>query len=174
MKEVILISGTPGTGKTELAKKIAERYDYEYIHIGEHEEYIIAEKDVKIIDLNKLIKWLKKKQDSNEKDMIVDSHLSHYYPPDRTKICIIMRCDPAELRMRLKRRQYPEQKININLEAEAMDLILQEALAEGHKVHEIDTTHKTASICEEEAINVIDGGERSYGKIDYSHYLVKK
>jgi len=174
MKKIILISGTPGTGKTEIAKKVAKHYGYKYIHIGEHVEYVTAEKEVKIIDVEKMIEWLKKKQDDTEKGLVIDSHLSHYYPVERTKICIITRCDPSELKIRLKNRGYPERKRKINLEAEAMDLILQETLAEGHKVHEVDTTHKTSSVAAKEVIEAIDSGMTSYGKLDYSHYLVKK
>ena len=171
--KIILVSGTPGTGKTEVAKIIAKHYDYEYVAIGEHEEYVVDKTDIKIIDVNLMIKWLKKKQDNSKRPLVVDSHLSHYYPPDRTKMCIITRCDPAELKNRLKQRGYPEEKIKANLEAEAMDLILQEALAEGHKVHEVDTTHKTANTSAKEAVDAIDSGKTSYGKIDYSNYLMK-
>ena len=32
--KVIIISGTPGTGKTTLAKKLAKKLDFEYIDIN--------------------------------------------------------------------------------------------------------------------------------------------
>lgn len=170
--KVILVSGTPGTGKTEVAKILAEHYGYEYIHIGEDEEYIMErEAEVKVIDVKKMINFLKKKQEASPKALVIDSHLSHYFPPDRTRICIVLRCDPAELKNRLVQREYPEFKIRINLEAEAMDLILQEAIKEGHKVHEIDTTNKTGNASAEEAIKAIDKEETTHGKIDFTYYL---
>ncbi len=174
MNKVILVTGTPGTGKTIIAKAIAKHYDYEYVHIGEHEEYVIAETSVKIVDVEKMISWLKRKQDESSKTLVIDSHLSHYFPSNRTRICIVLRCDPVELRLRLKKRGYPEAKININLEAEAMDLILQEAINEEHKIIEVDTTHKTNNITINKVIKAIDSEESSYGSIDYSNYLIKK
>lgn len=171
MRKAILVSGTPGTGKTRVAKGIAKHYDYKYLHIGEHEEYVTAEIDIKIIDVEQMIKWLKIQQKRESKPLVVDSHLSHYFPPELSRICIITRCDPSELKTRLKKRDYPEEKIRINLEAEAMDLILQEALAEGHKVHEVDTTHKVASNSVKEAVEGIDTEETSYGKVNFSNYL---
>jgi adenylate kinase len=174
MNKAIVVSGTPGTGKTQVAKRIAEHFGYEYVHISENEEYVVAETDVKIIDVEKMIAWLKKKQNNTAKGLVIDSHLSHYFPPERTSACIITRCDPSELKNRLKKREYPEGKIEINLEAEAMDLILQEALAEGHEVYEVDTTHKVSSTSAREAIQAIEEGKRSYGKKDYSYYLTNK
>ncbi|MBD3312484.1 AAA family ATPase [archaeon] len=171
MRKLILVSGTPGTGKTRVAKGIAEHYDYKYVHIGEHEEYVTAQIDIKIIDVEQMIKWLKTQQKRDSKTLVVDSHLSHYFPAELTRICIITRCDPSELKTRLKKREYPEEKIRINLEAEAMDLILQEALAEGHKVHEVNTTHKIASTSVKEAIEAIDTGRTSYGEVDFSNHL---
>lgn len=174
MIKAILVTGTPGTGKTEVAKKLAEHYDYEYVHIGDHKEYIISENDIKIVDVNKMVKFLEKKQDAQEKGMIIESHLAHYFPKNRTRTCIVLRCDPAELKNRLKQREYPEIKIKINLEAEAIALILQEALNEGHKVYELDTTHKTAGMSVNEAIDAIDSGKTANGKIDFTYYLKDK
>jgi len=164
---IILVSGTPGTGKTSIAKKIARHYKYKYVHIGDNDEYIIKEEGIKIIDLDKMNNWLNKK----EENLVVDSHLSHYHP--KAKACIITRCDPSELKNRLKKRGYSEVKIKTNLEAEAMDLILQEALAIGHKVYEVNTTNRTADSCTKEVIKAIDTKTVNYGKNDFSHHLKK-
>jgi len=171
MNHAIIVSGTPGTGKTSIAKKIAKHYRYEYIHIGDEDEYIISEDDVKIIDIEKMNKWIEKKQE--DKNLVIDSHLSHHYPPEKTKTCIITRCDPIELKHRLKQRKYSTRKTQINLEAEAMDLILQEALAQGHKVYELNTTHRTINSSANEAIKAINENKISYGKNDFTYYLTK-
>ncbi|HLE06588.1 MAG TPA: adenylate kinase family protein [Candidatus Nanoarchaeia archaeon] len=166
---VILISGTPGTGKTEVAKIIAKELDYEYCHIGDNEEYITEKTDVKIIDIEKMNTWIEK--ESETKKIIIDSHLAHYYPAELTKACIILRCDPAELKNRLKKREYPEEKIMINLEAEVINLITQEAVRDGHRAYEIDTTTKTASQTAIEAINAINKELEKHGEIDYTYYI---
>lgn len=176
MKKLILISGTPGTGKTSIAKAIANHYGYEYIGITGNKEYVTGEEGgVKVIDIKKMINWLKGLQEKSNKILVVDSHLSHYYPKEYASICIIMRCDPQELRLRLKERGYNDKKIKINLEAEALDLILQEAIKEGHLIHEIDTTNRSVSSSAWEAIKVIDKSKKpEYGKIDYSYYLASR
>ena len=172
--KVVLVSGTPGTGKTSIAKYVAEKLNYEYVHIGEEEEYVCGEEEgVKVIDINKMIKWLIKKQELSKKTLIIDSHLSHYFPAERTRICIITRCDPAELKIRLMKRHYSKRKIEINLEAEAMDLILQEALENGHRVYEIDTTNKSVEISGEEVIDAIKNNKVKYGNIDFTYYLMQ-
>lgn len=167
--KVILVSGTPGTGKTQVAKIIAKELEYEYNHIGDNEEYITKKTDVKIIDIEKMNNWIKKT--SENKNLVIDSHLSHYYPAQLTKACIILRCDPAELKNRLKKREYPDEKIMLNLEAEVINLITQEAIRDGHNVYEIDTTTKTANQTASEAINAIQKKLTKHGEIDYTYYI---
>lgn len=174
MNKAILVTGTPGTGKTEIAKKIAEHYNYEYVHVGDHKEYITSEEDIKIVDVKKMIKYMQEKQDTQEKGILIESHLAHYFPKNRTRMCIVLRCDPSELKNRLKQRDYPEIKIKTNLEAEAIALILQEALLEGHKIYELDTTHKTSNTTTAKAIDAIDLGKSEHGKIDFTYYLKNK
>ena len=98
MEKVILVTGTPGTGKTSIAKGIAEHYDYEYILISGHKGYVSEiVKGVKLIDVDKMIKWIKERQERSEKVIIIDSHLSHYYPKELTRMCFVTRFSPAEL-----------------------------------------------------------------------------
>ncbi len=172
MNKVILITGTPGTGKTSIAKILAEELDYKYEHIGDHKYYIDNDEGVKIININKMIKWINNEREKN--NLVIDSHLSHYYPSNKTNKCIVLRCDPAELKNRLKKRGYPLIKINTNLEAEAIDLILQEAIIEGHNIYELDTTNKTINQSAEEAINAVKKDIKSYGKIDFSYYIKER
>ncbi len=175
MKKVVLVTGTPGTGKTSVALGLSKYFGYEYIHIGDHREYVSeVVKGVKIIDIDKMIAWIKARQEKSERVLVIDSHLSHHYPKELTEICFVLRCDPAELRLRLKERGYNDKKINVNLEAEAMDLILQEALEEGHTVHEINTTHRDVKSSVWEAVKVLEKSLKpSYGKVDFSYYLEK-
>lgn len=175
MEKVILVTGTPGSGKTTVAHGIAKYFGYEYILIGEHKEYIVGlEGGVKIVDVDKMIKWIKEKQNNSEKTLVIDSHISHHYPKELTRICFVIRCDPLELKGRLVERGYSKEKIDTNLEAEAMDLILQEAIMEGHVIHEINTTHKQDKTSAWEAIKVLEGSLKPhYGDLDFSYYLTK-
>jgi len=174
--KVILVTGTPGTGKSVLAKGLAKHYDYELLSIAELEGDFITQviKGVKVVDVEKLNNYVDERRKTSNKHLIIDSHLSHYYPPDNTKICFVLRCDPYELKNRLIKRGYDNDKISVNLEAEAMDLILQEALREGHKVHEINTTHMTDEQLINEGVSIIDGVKKPLkGKVNFTYYLMK-
>jgi adenylate kinase len=69
-----------------------------------------------------------------------EGHLAHLLPVDAVWV---VRCDPAVLRGRLEGRGYPEAKVRENLEAEALDLILQEALGQHRRVVQRDGTRRT-------------------------------
>ena len=84
----------------------------------------------------------KAKVNGEEKEniTIIESHLAHYI----TDIVIVLRAYPPELKKRLEKRGYSEEKINENAEAESIDLILAEAFEWCKKVFEVNTTGRTA------------------------------
>ncbi len=141
---IIIVTGTPGTGKTTLAKKIAKEKDHTYLDINK----VIDENNLstgfdkkrkaKIIDtkeLNKeLIKIIKK-----NKNLVIDSHLSHYLPLKYVDLCVVTKCSLKTLERRLKKRGYSKSKIRENLDAEIFDTCMVEALGKGHKVKVVFT-----------------------------------
>ena len=48
---------------------------------------------------------------------LVDSHLAHHMPLDAL---IVVRCDPAELKLRLEARGYSAKKVQANVEVEML------------------------------------------------------
>ncbi|MEM2131013.1 MAG: AAA family ATPase [Candidatus Woesearchaeota archaeon] len=161
--KVIIVSGTPGTGKTTIAKKIAKEKKYEYIDVNkviekQNKKYNIIsgfdkKRDSKIIDIdnlnNALIELIKNKQNQEKnkekktKGLIIDSHLAHYLPKEYVDLCIITKCDLKELKKRLEKRKYSKNKVRENLDAEIFDVCRIEALEKGHKVKIINTTYTT-------------------------------
>lgn len=144
--KVIIVSGTPGTGKTKLAKKLAKEKNAEHIDVNQiikenklHESYDRKRKCY-IVDHKKLNKALIKLIKDSKKDLVIDSHLSHYLPSKYVDLCIITKTDLKVLKERLKARKYSQEKIKENLEAEALDTCLVEALENKHKVKVVDTT----------------------------------
>ncbi|MBW2996304.1 adenylate kinase family protein [Candidatus Woesearchaeota archaeon] len=141
---IIIISGTPGTGKTTLAKKLAKTLKYKHIDV----KYLITKNKLQesydkkrkcyVVDTKKLNKILieKIKQDKN---LIIDSHLSHYLPKKHVDLAIITKTNLKVLEKRLKKRGYNKQKIRENLDCEIFDICLNEA-KEKHSPIVIDTT----------------------------------
>ncbi|MBS3098325.1 AAA family ATPase [Candidatus Woesearchaeota archaeon] len=144
--KVVIVTGTPGTGKTTLAKKLAKKLDYDYIDINKvvKENKLNKEYDKKrkcyVVDINKLNKALIKIIKNSKKSSIIDSHLSHNLPKKYVDVCIVTKCDLKELQRRLKKKNYAKQKIRENLDCEIFDICLNEAKEAGHKVVVIKTT----------------------------------
>lgn len=139
--KVIAVTGTPGTGKTTLAKKLAKKHKYAYINVNSiisthklHEQYDKKLK-TKIIDQKRLSKFLMKYAKSLKKrGVVIDSHLSHYLPASFVDTCYVTTCSLPKLKQRLKKRGYSAQKIRDNLEAEAFQTCLTEAQDAGHTI----------------------------------------
>lgn len=157
---VILVSGSVGTGKTSISRLIAKKLNLEYLDVNKiikdlklRERYLkkLDTYEVNIDKLNKvLIKIVK-----NNKNLIIDSHLSHYLPSNYVDYCIICKCDIKILKNRLKKRKYNEFKIRENLDSEIFDVCLVEALENKHKVIVINTDKKTISACVDEILKKI-------------------
>ena len=143
----IAISGTPGTGKTTLAKKLAKSLNYKYLDVNKliksnklAESYDKKRKCI-IIDIKKLNKILIKEIKKNP-NLIIDSHLSHYLPKKYLDLCIITKCSLKILEKRLKKKKYSKQKTRENLDCEIFDICLNEAKELKHRILIIDTTKR--------------------------------
>lgn len=150
--KVIIITGSVGTGKTALAKKLTRKMNFVYMDVNKIikkyrlSEWYDTKRKTKIIDTKKLNKALIKeinnfKNNKNTKNgIIIDSHLSHYLPKKYVNLCIITKCGLKELERRLKKKNYSKQKIRENLDAEIFDVCLNEAKENKHNVIVINTT----------------------------------
>lgn len=143
--KIIIVTGTPGTGKTTFAKKIAKEKNYNYLDVNEIiKKYNLSEgydKKMKthLVDTNKLNKVLIKIIKKAKKGIIIDSHLSHYLPKRYVNLCYVVKCDLKKLKNRLNKRNYSKAKIRENLDAEIFDICLNEAKERGHKIKIITT-----------------------------------
>ena len=145
----IIVTGTPGTGKTTIARLIAKKLQFQYIDINK----VIKEKKLsvfydkkrktKVVDEKKLARELIKLIKKNNK-VVIDGHLSHFIPRKYASVCIVTRCDLKTLKRRLGKRHYGKEKIRENLDAELFEVILNEALERKHNVYVIDTSNKNS------------------------------
>ncbi|MHA1237949.1 MAG: adenylate kinase family protein [Candidatus Odinarchaeia archaeon] len=168
--KIILISGTPGTGKTTVARKLSEITGFPYLNLTETviENKLYAgedkERETKIVELSKIWDFLKNFLKEACSNIILDSHLGDAAPPENLLKAIILRAHPSILEKRLKQRGWRWSKILENIQAEILDVCLIEALNAYSKsrVYEIDTSKlepdKTVSI----VLRIIEGAEEMY------------
>jgi len=165
MSMYIALTGTPGTGKSSAAKILADR-GHTIITVEElarkHGAIESVEGELEV-DTETLSAALAE----SDETVIIEGHLAHHLP---NEICIILRCHPEIMRKRLSKRNYSREKLLDNLEAEAIDIILTEAIEACQNVCEIDTSNlkpdEVANIIEK----IMNGDVDEYppGKIDWS------
>jgi adenylate kinase len=141
----LLITGTPCTGKTFVAKKIAQLLKARFVDVNK----LISEKKLsvkrkgereKTVKLKALERVLKKIL-AKEKNVVVESHLLCEIRLPCDKI-VVLRCNPQVLEKRLKLREYPLWKIKENVLAETLDycLVKTEENYSKHVILQVDNT----------------------------------
>ncbi len=163
---VVIITGTPGTGKTTVSRLVAQKIDYNLLAVNDlvYEKHLYTGHDplkgYKIVDMDALTGEIGTRiEESVNKDFIIEGHLAHYFKEnDLVETVIVLRSRPTILSKRLKKREWKDQKIQENLEAEALDICTYESV-EIHdgKVNEIDTTDSTVEEVVDMVIEVING-----------------
>ncbi|MFY9637512.1 MAG: AAA family ATPase [Methanobacterium sp.] len=173
----VLITGTPGTGKTTVSKIVAKKLECPLIAVNDLvvEKQIYngydEEKGYKVVDLHALSREIKLvlKYSNNER-VIVEGHLAHYFDEDElVETVIVLRSRPDILRKRLDIRKWNDSKIRENLEAEALDICTFEAVEiHGQKVNELDTSDLSVEDVAELIIEILD--DKKYfppGKLNF-------
>lgn len=147
---VIIVTGTPGTGKTDLAREIARLLKYQYIDVNDvvKREKLVENYDKKrktnVVDEAKLSKELVKLiNGKKEAKLVIDSHMSQCVPSKYVDLCIVTKCDLKVLKKRLEKKGYDAEKVRENLDAEIFDICLNEAFEAGHKLLIVGTASKS-------------------------------
>ncbi len=171
----IALTGTPGVGKTSVSKALEES-GYKVLDLNNfiNSRELRGNKD-NVRDTHEVdIERLKKVYTSeNLNPDIVEGHLSHHLSISPT---VVLRCSPSELEERMKNKGWNKEKIEENLEAEMLDIILIEAIEMNEDVYEIDTTGKDTKEVASAVEDIIKGDVERYkpGSIDWSEEFLKR
>ncbi|KAG6868086.1 hypothetical protein C0993_007665 [Termitomyces sp. T159_Od127] len=130
---VIVITGTPGTGKSTHAQILANEspLPLEHINVGEwvKERGLYEDFDQEwqsyTVDEDRLIDELEPIVSNG--GVILDWHTCEAFPERWADLVVVLRCDHTKLWERLEKRGYPLKKIQENNEAEIMQVVLDEA-----------------------------------------------
>ncbi|KAJ3087097.1 hypothetical protein HK102_011819 [Quaeritorhiza haematococci] len=133
MRPNILITGTPGTGKTTTAELVALATNMTHVEVGKlvkskglHEGWDETFQSY-IIDEDKVVDEL---EDAMQQGgQIVDHHGCDFFPERWFDLVVVLRTDNTALYSRLEKRNYPTIKIQENIECEIMQVVLEEARA---------------------------------------------
>lgn len=166
---MIAITGTPGCGKTTLAAELRGA-GHSVADLKQHAKQIGAVVGHDELDGSDVLDMDAILAEPPIADF-VEGHLAHEL--DVAAIWVI-RCNPLALRDRLAARSYSSGKVEENLEAEAMDLILQEAIAQGVPVVQRDGTCRTPSELVSSFVGTKPGGLKTHDiePVDWSDWLL--
>lgn len=165
---IITLTGTPGTGKTSISEAMADR-GFKVVHLTKYlernniGEEVDGEREVRI---NRMLEELEK--EDFEDDTVIEGHLAHHLPAD---ICVVLRCNPNQLEKRLSKRRYNDRKVEENVEAEKLDIVLSEAVQNQDTIIEFDTTESSVEQAVDEIIEKVNESEDDYGNIDWTNLL---
>ena len=147
---VIAITGTPGTGKSTLAKELSRRMHLFRLDLSQNYKSLSVgydhNKKCYTINLKKLEDLVKITTQKHPEGVIIDSHLAHLLPRTKIDVCVVLVCSHLKtLKKRLEQRRYSSAKMRENVDAEIFQVCLQEARERGHVVVVFDTATETIS-----------------------------
>ena len=133
----ILVTGTPGTGKSTLCQLVADAVtqggllkQLEYIDLGKlvkakglHDGYN-EEYDCYMLNADKVCDELEERMDQG--GVILEAHSCDYFPERWFDLVVVLRTDNTILYDRLAARKYKQMKVEENVEAEIMQIVLDE------------------------------------------------
>lgn len=143
---MIAVSGTPGTGKSVFARALAKKLGASVIELNalitKKKIYKLDADGTKIANLPKMREEFARSIKDSSGPVVVEGLLAHLLQKKLLTHVVVLRTSPNVLERRLSARGYSKAKTRENVEAEALDIILWEAV-DAHstdKVYEIDTT----------------------------------
>ena len=176
MPTVIVVTGTPGTGKTTFARELAKTIGANYVNVTQHVSKrklfsgIDRERRTMIVNLPKARASLKRELGTMRVLNVVDTHIpEEILPRELVKKVFVLRCHPRILESRLRGKRWKASKIRENALAEIIDSCLSEAVKHfgWRKVIQIDTSCRKVRSCVASAKRSISGEPAKEIKIDW-------
>lgn len=152
---IIAITGTPAAGKTAVSERLSSILGWRLIKLNElaEEKKLYCghddKRDCMIVDIEMIKRELSRIEEPN---LIIESHYSHEIPSDAV---FVLRVNPRELRERGWKKGWKKEKTEENVQAEIMEICLNEARDLNRNVKEVDTTGRSPDTVAEEIAKAI-------------------
>ena len=177
-KRIIVITGTPGVGKTSTTRLLALKFNAALINLGEliEKENLFTGIDKNsgslVADMDKVSRRVRQLiSSSKQNDVIIEGHFAvDALPCEAIHIVFVLRRNPEELKDILMERGFKGSKLWENLAAEILDVCLWESvkLCGVDKVCEIDSTGRCIEEVVEAIMSMLEGEKTcEAGKIDW-------
>lgn len=176
-RRVILVTGTPGVGKTAVSRLLASRLDAVHVDLAElvKRENLISGMDkarkTLIADTSRVSSRIQEITRESERDVIIDGHYAvDVVPAKNIHIAFVLRRDPDELKGFMENRGFKKRKLLENLAAEILDVCLWDAVSAcgSDKVCEVDASGKRVEDIVEDMISVLEGRKKCrVGVVDW-------
>jgi adenylate kinase len=163
---VLVVTGTPGVGKTRVSTALADRLGGRYISLSDIvtrenlQLYVDSKRDTVVADVSRLAERVSHVINESSGDVVVEGHFApEVVASDVVTYVFVLRADPDTLRQRLRERGYAEGKVLENVASEVLDVCLVDAVARygEARVDEVDVTDKEIPEVVDEILQVVDG-----------------
>jgi adenylate kinase len=149
----IVVTGTPGAGKTTVSKSLARQLHADYRSLTKLviEKRLHAAVDhqrrTRVVDLDKTRAWLRESLRDSETVTIIDTHVPDVVPREYVRKVIVLRCHPNVLQGRLRRKGWEALKVRENVLAEILDSCYMAAVKYhgAEKTVQLDTSRTSVS-----------------------------
>jgi len=149
LSNVVIVTGTPGTGKTTISKTLAKAIGARYINLTQFVSSrrlysaIDRERRTKIVDAARTRSSLTKELRIISGPVVIDTHAPEGVIPEQmVRRVFVLRCHPKVLEARLRAKKWAVNKIRENVLAEVVDSCLTAAVKQygWRKVMQLDTS----------------------------------
>lgn len=176
-KKIVLVTGTPGTGKTAASHLLASKIDALHIDLGELVKRenlssgIDKARDSLIVDMDKVSRRVQEIINDCDCNVIIDGHYAtDVLPSESVDLVFVIRRNPDELKKTMEERGFKEEKIYENIAAEILDVCLVDAISAcgSEKVCEIDASGKGIDEVTEDMLLILNGKKKcAVGIVDW-------